>query len=82
MGDESQLYFLGKQGLCSTSAPSANQSKRIMCGLRSPVLSLSFCGGPACFSNNALFNWILFGGHLNANLVMKETLKIYVCLIL
>lgn len=54
----------------------------IVCGLPSPVPSLSAGGGPACFPNNALFNWILFGGHLNANLVMKETLKIYVCLIL
>ena len=62
--------------------PSANQSKPIICGLPPPVLSLSLCDSPVCLKNNALFNWILFRGNSNADLVIRETLKIYVCLIL
>lgn len=52
--------------------PSANQSKPIIYGLRPPVLSLSFCDRPVCIGNNALFNWILFGGNSNADRVMKD----------
>lgn len=47
-----------------------------------PVLSLSLCDRPVCLRNNELFNWILFRGNSNADPVIRETLKIYVCLIL
>lgn len=62
--------------------PFVNQSSVIICGCPPPVFSLSLYDRPVCLWNNALFNWILFGGKSNAVLIIRETLKMYVCLIL